>query len=114
MIRVSPDHPALFGEISGRFRPVLRLRCRVSQTAPTPITLDTGNLPNEPTEQPSAPQTQAGGDDQPSNADPEPMLPDCHAPYSGKNSLTPRYEKATSRVMTLYTGVRLNDSTDSG
>src|SRR6266567_8410084 len=133
MIRVSPDHPALFGEISGRFRPVLRLRCRVSQTAPTPITLDTGNLPNEPTEQPSAPQTQAGGDDQPSNADPEPMLPhfhdtrfwlsgqanfifqahpDCHAPYSGKNSLTPRYEKATSRVMTLYAGVRLNDSTE--
>src|SRR6266567_1403634 len=160
MIRVSPDHPALFGEISGRFRPVLRLRCRVWQTAPTPITLDTGNLPNETCRQnqtgtshcggllscsvfpcarssrqssPSAPQTQAGGDDQPSNADPEPMLPhfhdtrfwlsgqanfifqahpDCHAPYSGKNSLTPRYEKATSRVMTLYTGVRLNDSTE--
>ncbi len=87
----------------------------------------------QPTEQPRAPQTQAGGDDQPSNADPEPMLPhfhdtrfwlsgqanfifqahpDCHAPYSGKNSLTPRYEKATSRVMTLYTGVRLNDSTE--
>ena len=38
--------------------------------------------------------------------------PDFHADYSGKNSLGPHYEKATSRVMTLYTGVRLNDSTE--
>src|SRR5579872_5783092 len=38
--------------------------------------------------------------------------PDFHALYSGPNSLSPRYEKATSRVMTLYTGVRLNDSTE--
>jgi len=38
--------------------------------------------------------------------------PDFHAPYSGKNSLSPRYEKATSRVMTLYTGVRVNNSTE--
>ena len=38
--------------------------------------------------------------------------PDFDAPYSGKNSLNPRYEKATSRVLTLYTGVRLNDSTE--
>jgi high affinity Mn2+ porin len=38
--------------------------------------------------------------------------PDFHAAYSGKNSLSPHYEKATSRVMTLYTGVRLNDSTE--
>ena len=38
--------------------------------------------------------------------------PDFHAAYSGKNSLNPNYEKATSRVMTLYTGVRLNDSTE--
>jgi high affinity Mn2+ porin len=36
--------------------------------------------------------------------------PPFHAAYSGKNSLGPNYEKATSRVMTLYTGVRLNDS----
>jgi len=63
----------------------------------------------QPTEQPSAPQTQADGDNQPSNADPETMLPhfhdtrfwlsgqanfifqthpDFHAPYSGKNSLS--------------------------
>jgi high affinity Mn2+ porin len=38
--------------------------------------------------------------------------PPFHAPYSGKNSLSPNYEKATSRVMTLYTGVRLNNSTE--
>ncbi|MGC2172125.1 MAG: hypothetical protein WA623_12120, partial [Candidatus Sulfotelmatobacter sp.] len=38
--------------------------------------------------------------------------PPFYAAYSGKNSLSPNYEKATSRVMTLYTGVRLNDSTE--
>ena len=38
--------------------------------------------------------------------------PSFHAAYSGKNSLDPHYEKATSRVMTLYTGVRLNNSTE--
>jgi len=38
--------------------------------------------------------------------------PDFHADYSGTHSLSPRYEKATSRVMTLYTGVRLNSSTE--
>jgi high affinity Mn2+ porin len=38
--------------------------------------------------------------------------PDFHAAYSGQNSLSPHYEKATSRVMTLYTGVRLNHSTE--
>ena len=38
--------------------------------------------------------------------------PPFHAPYSGKNSLDPNYEKATSRVLTLYTGVRLNNSTE--
>jgi high affinity Mn2+ porin len=38
--------------------------------------------------------------------------PDFHAAYSGPNSLSPRYEKATSRVLTLYTGVRLNESTE--
>jgi high affinity Mn2+ porin len=36
--------------------------------------------------------------------------PDFHADYSGPHSLSPNYEKATSRVMTLYTGVRLNNS----
>ncbi|HZZ14796.1 MAG TPA: hypothetical protein VFE08_02415, partial [Candidatus Sulfotelmatobacter sp.] len=38
--------------------------------------------------------------------------PPFHAPYSGPNSLNPKYEKATSRLMTLYTGFRLNDSTE--
>ena len=69
----------------------------------------------------------------PASADPETMLPhfrdsrfwlsgqmnfifqthpDFHSDYSGPNSLSPRYEKATSRVMTLYTGVRINHSTE--
>lgn len=34
------------------------------------------------------------------------------AAYSGKNSLQPGFETALSRVLTLYTGVRLNDSTE--
>lgn len=38
--------------------------------------------------------------------------PPFHAPYSGPNSLDPNYEKAVSRVLTLFTGVRLNDSTE--
>jgi high affinity Mn2+ porin len=38
--------------------------------------------------------------------------PDFPADYSGPHSLSPDYEKATSRVMTLYTGVRLNHSTE--
>ena len=38
--------------------------------------------------------------------------PPFHADYSGTNSLSPNYEKATSRVLTLYTGVRLNNSTE--
>ncbi|HXJ88139.1 MAG TPA: carbohydrate porin [Candidatus Binatia bacterium] len=38
--------------------------------------------------------------------------PDFHAAYSGQHSLSPDYEKATSRVLTLYTGVRLNNSTE--
>ena len=38
--------------------------------------------------------------------------PPFRAAYSGKNSLNPNYEKATSRVLTLYAGARLNDSTE--
>jgi len=38
--------------------------------------------------------------------------PPFSALYSGTHSLSPNYEKATSRVMTLYTGVRLNNSTE--
>ena len=91
----------------------------------------------QPVGQPSAPPTQGAAQTdasaQPSNADPEAMFPHFkstrfwlsaqanfifqthppfHALYSGANSLNPNYEKAVSRVMTLYTGVRLNDSTE--
>ena len=38
--------------------------------------------------------------------------PPFPADYSGKNSLGPNYQKATSRVLTLYTGVRLDNSTE--
>ncbi len=38
--------------------------------------------------------------------------PDFPALYSGPHSLSPRYEKATSRLLTLYTGFRLNNSTE--
>jgi hypothetical protein len=38
--------------------------------------------------------------------------PEFHADYSGRNSLMPDYQKATSRVLTLYTGVRANNSTE--
>jgi high affinity Mn2+ porin len=38
--------------------------------------------------------------------------PPFHADYSGTNSLSPNYQKATSRVLTLYTGVRLDSSTE--
>jgi hypothetical protein len=38
--------------------------------------------------------------------------PPFYAAYSGPHSLSPKYEKATSRVLTLYTGARLNKSTE--
>ena len=38
--------------------------------------------------------------------------PSFYAKYSGLHSLDPNYEKATSRVLTLFTGVRLNNSTE--
>jgi high affinity Mn2+ porin len=38
--------------------------------------------------------------------------PGFHSPYSGTNSLSGHYQKATSRVLTLYTGVRLDHSTE--
>jgi high affinity Mn2+ porin len=36
--------------------------------------------------------------------------PDFHSLYSGPHSLSPRYEKATSRVLTLFTGARVSNS----
>jgi high affinity Mn2+ porin len=38
--------------------------------------------------------------------------PDFPALYSGPHSLGPNYEKATSRVLTLYTGARVNNSVE--
>ena len=38
--------------------------------------------------------------------------PTFPALYSGTHSLGPHYEKATSRVLTLYTGYRINNSTE--
>lgn len=38
--------------------------------------------------------------------------PEFPAAFSGANSLSPGYEKALSRVLTLYGGVRLNNSTE--
>jgi len=38
--------------------------------------------------------------------------PAFHADYSGKNSFGPNYQKGTSRVLTFYSGVRLNSTTE--
>jgi high affinity Mn2+ porin len=38
--------------------------------------------------------------------------PAFHSPYQGKNSLSPQAQDATSRVLTLFTGLRLTDSTE--
>jgi len=38
--------------------------------------------------------------------------PEFRAPYSGPHSLNPHYEKATSRLMTLYTGARVSNSAE--
>lgn len=38
--------------------------------------------------------------------------PDFYAKYNGPNSFHPNYEKATSHVLTLYTGMALSDRTD--
>src|SRR5271166_5490614 len=38
--------------------------------------------------------------------------PAFHSPYQGKNSLTPEAQDATSRVLTLYTGLRLTSTAE--
>ncbi len=38
--------------------------------------------------------------------------PAFHSPYQGKNSLSPEAQDATSRVLTLFTGLRVTDSTE--
>jgi high affinity Mn2+ porin len=102
-------------------------------TAPTCTVAAYAQLPDGPVPNGGNPAANADPATPDTNADPEALFPhfkntrywlsgqtnfifqshpDFHALYSGPNSLSPRYEKATSRVMTLYTGVRLNDSTE--
>src|SRR5215469_989037 len=38
--------------------------------------------------------------------------PAFHSPYQAKNSLTPEAQDASSRVLTLYTGLRLTSTTE--
>src|SRR5260221_8153910 len=38
--------------------------------------------------------------------------PAFHSPYQGRNSLSPEAQDASSRVLTLYTGLRLNNSAE--
>jgi high affinity Mn2+ porin len=105
----------------GAVAPVCRAQAQVAskstQTA-SPAVPDAGDLPSPPSD---------------AIADTEAMLPhfkntrfwlsgqmnfifqthpNFHADYSGPHSLSPDYDKATSRLMTLYTGVRLNSSTE--
>jgi high affinity Mn2+ porin len=101
--------------------------------APLPAWAQSGQT-SEPTAQvPNSPESPAAPDPSPEDAGAESMLPhfkstrywlsgqanvifQTHPPfsalYSGTHSLGPNYEKATSRVLTLYTGVRLNNSTE--
>ena len=85
---------------------------------------------NQGTQQPSGspPQGQSASADPPPTMLPHPRdtrfwlsgqanfiwqtHPPFHARYTGKNSLSPDYEEATSRVVTFYSGARLNDSTE--
>jgi high affinity Mn2+ porin len=108
------------------------LAMAVALAAPTPVIAQQSE-PQPPAQSPSTstPDAAANVADPPPDVSPESMFPhfkdtrfclsgqanfifqthpDFHAPYSGHNSLSPRYEKATSRLMTLYTGVRLNNS----
>src|ERR1700693_3485945 len=109
---------------------VLSLMAAATSTIPAYAQLPDAPIPKNDT--PPAVDDPANAPDN-ATADPESMLPhfkdtrfwlsgqinfifqthpDFHADYSGTNSLSPHYEKATSRVMTLYTGVRLNHSTE--
>src|SRR5258708_6648904 len=38
--------------------------------------------------------------------------PAFHSPYQGKNSLTPEAQDASSRVLTLFTGLRVTKTTE--
>ena len=101
--------------------------------APLPAWAQSGQS-SEPTAQvPNSPESPAAPDPSSEEAGTESMFPhfkstrywlsgqanfifQTHPPfsalYSGTHSLGPNYEKATSRVLTLYTGMRLNNSTE--
>ncbi|MGA9473754.1 MAG: carbohydrate porin [Terriglobales bacterium] len=101
--------------------------------APLPAWAQSGQT-SEPTAQvPNSPQSPTAPDPSSEDAGTKSMFPhfkstrywlsgqanfifQTHPPfsalYSGTHSLGPNYEKATSRVLTLYTGVRLNNSTE--
>jgi high affinity Mn2+ porin len=101
--------------------------------APLPAWAQSGQS-SEPTAQvPNSPESPAAPDPSSEDAGTESMFPhfkstrywlsgqanfifQTHPPfsalYSGTHSLGPNYEKATSRVLTLYTGMRLNNSTE--
>ena len=103
--------------------------------APTPSVFAQKSDPQPPTQSTASPSAEAASDlaDPPADDATEAMfphlkdtrfwlsgqanfvfqaLPAFSALYSGPHSLGPNYEKATSRVMTLYTGARLNNSTE--
>jgi len=113
--------------------PRLALACILGAAAPAACAQSPSAAAPTPTT--ASPAADANANDPPSDAaaDTESMLPhfkdtrfwlsgqanfifqthpDFHADYSGPHSLSPNYDKATSRVMTLYTGVRLNASTE--
>src|SRR3984885_7224125 len=101
--------------------------------APLPAWAQSGQT-SEPTAQvPNSPQSPTAPDPSSEDAGTKSMFPhfkstrywlsgqanfifQTHPPfsalYSGTHSLTPNYEKATSRILTLYTGVRLDSSTE--
>jgi high affinity Mn2+ porin len=103
------------------------------QAQQTPQPADSVSIAKSDAEQQPGTATATDPPDPPPTEDPESMFPHLkdtrfwlsgqanfifqthppfHADYSGPNSLSPNYEKATSRVVTFYSGVRLNNSTE--
>ena len=101
--------------------------------APLPAPAQAGQSSGPAAQAPNSPDSASAPDPTPEDAGTESMLPhfkstrfwlsgqmnfifqthpQFSAAYSGPHSLSPNYEKATSRVLTMYTGVRLNNSTE--
>jgi high affinity Mn2+ porin len=112
---------------------ILAAQCASGQSTPQSGTAPATSDQTEQKDKGSQPSASEASTSEDSSSDPESMLPHLankqfwitgqanfifqthppfHALYSGTNSLSPHYEKATSRVLTLYTGVKLNDSTE--